>query len=221
MRLRGWVVASAITAIAAGQWLGRTSGSTRDERRRLLPGDELIESPGVVTNHARTLRATPAEVFPWLTQVGWHRGGWYTPRWVDALLFPQNWPSLDRLDPELVRDLAPGDVIPDGPPGTARFVVARVEAPHVLVLHSTSHAPSTWRERFGAEIDWVWTFTLESSGGSGTRMQIRTQATMRPWWLTVAYVLLLVPADHLMATAMLRGLDQRAGELRRRGSKGT
>jgi hypothetical protein len=162
------------------------------------------------TNLARTLRASPAEVFPLWTPVGWHRAGRYTPRWVDVLLFPQNWPSLDRLHPDLVRDLAPGDVIPDGPAGTAQFVVAHVEAPHVLVLHSTSHVPASWRERLGADIDWVWTFTLEASPGGGTRMQIRTQAATRPWWLTATYVAVLVPADHLMATAMLRGLDQRS-----------
>ena len=45
------------------------------------------------------------------------------PTWVDRLLFPDNWSSLDRLDPVLVRDLQAGDVIPDGPPGMAWFVV--------------------------------------------------------------------------------------------------
>lgn len=32
-------------------------------------------------------------IWPWLVQVGWHRGVWYTPRWVDVLLFPDNQPS--------------------------------------------------------------------------------------------------------------------------------
>ncbi|MGZ5405636.1 MAG: hypothetical protein ACXWDL_13375, partial [Nocardioides sp.] len=103
--------------------LGRTSGSTRQERRSRLPGDELIVRPTVVTNHAATLPAPPEQVWPWLTQLGWHLGGWYTPRWVDRLLFPDNWPSAKRLDPALLRDLTPGDTIPDGPPGTAEFVV--------------------------------------------------------------------------------------------------
>ena len=38
--------------------------------------------------------------------MGWHLGGWYIPEWVDRLLFPKNWPSLDHLDPALLRDLA-------------------------------------------------------------------------------------------------------------------
>ena len=56
-------------------------------------------------------------------------------------MFPQNWPSLNHLDPVLQRDLKVGDTIPDGPPGTAEFVVAEVDAPHTLVLHSTTHLP--------------------------------------------------------------------------------
>jgi Nitrile hydratase beta subunit, C-terminal len=42
---------------------------------------------------------------------------------ADRLLFPANLPSLDVLDPGLLRDLVVGDTIPDGPPGTAWYVV--------------------------------------------------------------------------------------------------
>ncbi len=170
-----------------------------------------MPTPTVVTNHARTLRATPEEVWPWLTQVGWHRGGWYTARWVDRLLFPANWPSADWLDPDLLRDLAVGDVIADGPPGTAHFVVAQVDEARLLVLHSTTHIPGSWQKKTGARIDWVWIFTLEPASCGGTRMLIRTRASTSPWWLTAAYVGALIPADHIMATSMLRGLDKRSG----------
>lgn len=55
--------------------LGKVSGSTRAERTRALPGDDLIHSPSFVTNHAATLDAPPERVWPWMTQVGWHRAG--------------------------------------------------------------------------------------------------------------------------------------------------
>jgi hypothetical protein len=203
------VAAALVGAAAVGQWLGRTAGSTRAERRRPLPGDELVEGPPVVTNHAVTIPAPPSRVWPWLVQMGWHRGGWYTARWVDRLLFPANWPSATRLVPDLQRPLQVGDRIPDGQPGTAWFAVEHVDPPRLLVLHSTTHLPPAWRVRLGAWIDWTWTFTLTGTSDGGTRLLLRVRGRTGPWWLTAAYVGALVPADYVMATSMLKGIRRR------------
>jgi hypothetical protein len=151
-------------------------------------------------------------IWPWLLQMGWHRGGWYTPRWVDQLLFPANRPSAIRLIPGLQGPLHVGDRIPDGPPGTAWFVVEHLEPSQLLVLHSTTHVPATWRARLGASIDWTWIFALQDSGDGRTRLLVRTRARTKPWWLTSAYVAALVPADYLMATGMLTGIRRRICE---------
>jgi hypothetical protein len=95
-------VAFALAAIATEVLLirlGQTYGSTVQERSADLPGDDIVVDPAVVTNHAITIDAPPECVWPWLVQMGWHRGGWYTARWVDRLLFPDNWPSADRILP--------------------------------------------------------------------------------------------------------------------------
>jgi hypothetical protein len=42
---------------AALQWLGRTHGATRAQRRRPLPGDELCTAPQMVITHAITIDA--------------------------------------------------------------------------------------------------------------------------------------------------------------------
>jgi hypothetical protein len=86
--------AATIGACAALHRLGTTSGSTAQERRRALPGDDLITRPSLVTNHAATLDAPAERVWPWLTQVGRHRGGWHTPRWVDRGLVSPAWLDL-------------------------------------------------------------------------------------------------------------------------------
>jgi CBS domain-containing protein len=202
--------------VATSQWLGRTAGSILSERHRRLPGDELVARPTVVTNHAITIPAPADRVWLWLVQMGWHRGGWYTPRWVDQLLFPANLPSATRLIPALQQPLHVGDRIPDGPPGTAWFVVEHVEPPILLVLHSTTHVPATWRARLGASIDWTWIFALEDIRDGRTRLLMRTRARTKPWWLTGAYVAALIPADYLMATGMLEGIRQRVCGPRRR-----
>jgi hypothetical protein len=194
--------------------LGRTAGSTTRERGSVLPGDDIVARPHIVTNHAVTIDAPADAVWPWLCQMGWHLGGYYTPRWVDRLLFPQNWSSLDQLDPALVRDLTVGDLIPDGGPGTAWFTVAEIAAPRTLVLHSISHLPPSWRERFKAAIDWTWTFQLTPLPGSLTRLHLRVRARSAPWWLTAGYHVALVPADLIMAVGMLSGIKQRAESAR-------
>jgi hypothetical protein len=204
------LVGTALVGYTALQVLGRQAGSTRSERRARLPGDELIARPNMVTDHAVSISATPEAVWPWLTQLGWHRGGYYTPRWVDRLLFPQNWPSLDHLDPALTRKLAAGDVIPVGEPGTAWFIVAVVDPPHTLVLHSTTHLPPSWRDCCGAAIDWTWTFEPTPLWAGRTRLHLRVRARTAPWWLTAAYHATLVPADLVMAIGMLRGIRNRA-----------
>src|SRR5215831_9672649 len=107
-RLRYAAGAGAVADYLALQWLGHNYGTTRAERRRRLPGDELTGHPMAVTTHAITIGAQPERVFPWLVQMGWHRGAWYTARWVDWLLFPTNDPSADRLIPGF-QHLAVGD----------------------------------------------------------------------------------------------------------------
>ncbi len=205
-----YVVGAALVGYGALQVLGRRAGSTARERQARLPGDELIARPNLVTDHAVTIDTPPEAVWPWLTQMGWHLGGYYTPRWVDRLLFPQNWPCLDHLDPALVRNLTVGDVIPDGELGTAWYVVAEVDAPHALVLRSTTHLPASWRDRCGAAIDWTWTFRLTSLPGGRTRLHLRVRGRTTPWWLTVSYHAALVPADFVMTVGMLRGIKERA-----------
>ncbi|HEX5016612.1 MAG TPA: hypothetical protein VFX15_03380 [Actinomycetes bacterium] len=201
---------SAVGTYAALQILGRRAGSTARERQARLPGDEQVARPQIVTNHATTIRALPEAVWPWLSQLGWHLGGYYTPHWVDALLFPENWRSLDHLDPNLIRDLSVGDVIPDGKPGTAHYVVAQVEAPLLLVLASSTHLPRGWSERYGARMTWTWCFALSDLGDGTTRVHLRVRGRTDPWWLTALYVGGIVPADYIMATGMLRGLKARA-----------
>lgn len=211
------VVLALLAPLALGalalQWLGRTYGSTAAERQAPLPGDDLVGSPQIVATHAATLPAPPERIWPWLVQVGWHRGGWYTPRWVDVLLFPDNWPSASRIHDEF-QALEVGDVIPDGPPETlCGFTVREVVPAERLVLESTTHLPLSWREQDRARLRWTWSFRLAPvDGGRATRLVFRWRARTAPWWLTLGAHLFIVPADFVMSRGMLRGLRERVAD---------
>jgi hypothetical protein len=214
-RLRGWSMAALGTGVllAVAHRLGTTFGSTTEERAASLPGDDIIARPTAVTDHAITIDAAPADIWPWLVQMGWGRAGWYTARWVDRLLFPANGPSADRIVPEL-QDVSLGTFIPDGPPDTrCGLIVEHLEVERSLVLHSTTHLPLSWRRH--ASADWSWAFALTPLPGGRTRFHFRSRWTTAPWWLTAGADLALVPADFLMSRDMLHGVKRRAETLAR------
>jgi hypothetical protein len=209
MRRAGFLLAATVAVEASLVHLGRTSGSTYSERTMRLPGDVLIPEPDVQTDHAVTIAAAPSDVWPWLVQMGWGRGGWYTARWVDQLLFPANGPSADHVVPEL-QQLSVGDFVPDGAPETGcGFDVVHLEPCRALVLRSDSHLPAEWRDH--ARMDWTWAFRLTpTEGGRSTRFHFRSRWVTSPWWLTAGGWLVVVPADFVMSRGMLRGVRERA-----------
>jgi len=210
-RLAG-VLGAGVLAEAVLIRLGQRYGSTREERTMRLPGDHIVPTPQVVTNHAITIDAPQDCVWPWLVQMGWHRAGWYTARWVDKLLFPLNWPSANRIIPEL-QHIEVGDFIPDGAPETkCGLIVEELKPGSALTLHSTSHLPLSWRDK--ASLDWSWAFVLlPVDGGQRTRFLFRSRWVTAPWWFTLGSWLGIVPADFVMSRDMLNGVKQRAEAL--------
>jgi hypothetical protein len=195
-------------AIAAGvvltHRLARRSGATNVEVYRALPGDDLVPHPLIQTTRAITVHAPVAMVWPWVVQVGYHRGGWYTNARLDKLIWHIENPSADRILPEF-QLLKVGDIVPDGPEGTARFTVEEIVPNQVLALLDATgtHIPQT---------TFSWVFVLREIDSATTRLILRTRATYpQKWWTTPVAYLALGPADFLMAhVMMLRGIKQRA-----------
>jgi hypothetical protein len=103
-------------ALVIGPW-ARTWGTDGDDARRALPGDELLGEGVPSTTRAIAIDAPPSAVFPWLLQIGYGRGGWYSYDWIDN----DGRPSVDRLDPSI--HLHVGDRI-EMVPGMGPTVVA-------------------------------------------------------------------------------------------------
>ena len=128
------LVVAALTAIsvqaavgfALARRLWRTWGIDPIEVDRVLPGDDLVPEPVMSDTRGITIEAPPSAVWPWLLQLGYGRGGWY---------------SYDRLDTrgESARTILPehqqlavGEVVPTDPDGG--FIVRELEPERALVL---------------------------------------------------------------------------------------
>ena len=94
---------------------------------RALAGDDLVAEPGIIDTRSLVIDAPPAAVWPWLAQLGFGRGGWYSYDRMDMA-----GRSADRILPEF-QDLAPGDMVPTHPDGG--FLAKIVEPDQALVLY--------------------------------------------------------------------------------------
>jgi hypothetical protein len=103
--------------------------ASRDEQQRPMLGDELVREPMFTVTHAVTIDTPPERIWPWLSQLGSLRGGWYSYDWVDN----GGRPSADRILEEYQR-IVPGDIVPCLPGASEAFVVAAVAPPHALIL---------------------------------------------------------------------------------------
>ncbi len=122
--------------------LGRRWGATPEEVRGPMAGDDIVPHAKGQTTHAITIHACAEDVWPWLVQLGYHRAGWYTYRWVDRYVWHIDNPSSAEIIPEL-QDLSVGDVVPDGEPGTAFYRVAVLDPPctSCCTRHRTFRSP--------------------------------------------------------------------------------
>ena len=207
VRQRVALLAPATAAGLLEAW-GRRSRATRLERHKPLPGDDLVPHPRWQATRATTIRAPRDQVWPWLVQMGFptHRAGWYTPFWLDRLLFGVRAHSADTIVPEL-QNLAFGDRIPDSDNGVSFFTVARLDRPSALVLHSTTHPLPAY-----TDVNFAWTFVLEDAGGD-TRLIMRARVDYTPVWpAAVVRLLMLVgfgTGDFVQAGGMLDGIKRR------------
>ena len=122
------------SAIAAASWYAfyrvtrwrATWGVDPAETEGSLPGDELVPEPTVSDTRGITIDAPPAAVWPWLLQLGYGRGGWYSYDQLDM-----KGRSADTILPEH-QTLAVGDIVPTDPGGG--FEVKVLDSERVLVL---------------------------------------------------------------------------------------
>ncbi len=121
----------------------QTWGVMPSDVNRPLAGDDLIADPGIVDTRSLVIDAPPAAVWPWLAQLGFGRGGWYSYDRMDMA-----GSSADRILSRF-QDLAPGDIVPTHPGGG--FLAKVVEPPQALVLYLDHELVRSQAEAAAAE----------------------------------------------------------------------
>jgi len=187
-------------ALAASYWLAirpwfLTWGATPSEIAASMTGDDVISHPTEVSTRAVTIKAQTEDVWSWLVQMGYQRGGLYTYDCIDQLLGALDRPSAERIVPQF-QHLEVGDAIPIG--NGPDWPVIDLEPNRFLVVHI--------QER-GMEYTWAW--VLNELDESHTRLVLRIRSRLTRPLLAVLFH--LVDAGSFMMTRQhLLGIKRRA-----------
>jgi len=186
-------------------------GASRHESHGPLPGDDLVPARWQTTRGI-VIRAPAAQVWPWLIQMGYGRGGWYSYDWLERLAGSGDFAeggSAKRVVPEL-QALKVGDTVALSEVGGLTVVV--LDPPRALVLryrmNMLTAAPAT--EGDWSVLDWTWSFVLHPMDEVSCRLLVRVRADYRPALLRVFFPLVLEPAHFVMERKMLRSIELRA-----------
>lgn len=201
--------AGAVAAYRQGRRAQLAFGATAEEEAAELPGDDLVPAADLVATRAITIRASAADVWPWLVQMGQGRGGFYS---YDRLenLAGCGITSADAVVPEW-QGVAVGDDVRLHPEfGLPVAVVLPQEA---LVLHGAGPVDDEGPVPF----DFTWAFVLRPVDDRRTRLVVRERYGYRTGWAgrmvePVSWV------SFVMTERMLRGIRDRAERSVTRGA---
>jgi len=194
--------AGGAAVIAAGR--ARTAlmgwGASGDERRDLVPGDDLITDADLVATRSITIHCPPGAVWPWIAQLGQGRAGFYSYDFLENLV-GCDIHSANRIVPDW-QQIRPGDEIRLHPSGGLAVAVA--DPGRALVLHGGVPLGRT-----PPPFEFTWAFVLRERSDGTTRLVVRERYRYLKWWVA----LLIEPtevASFVMSQRMLRGIRARA-----------
>ncbi len=200
------LLAAALYWFPIRRWMNHW-GATQSDLARVMAGDSLLADFTYSGTMAVIVNARPEQIWSWLVQIGYQRGGLYSYDWLDRLFGYLDRPSANRILPEF-QHLAVGDKIPLG--RGPSWPVAVLEANRALVLDM----------RNIGGFDWVWQFGLYPLDETRTQLVSRSRVRARSMWARLL-THVIEPAGFVMTRRMLLGLKERAEALRAASSRET
>lgn len=171
-----------------------TWGASRAEVDRAMPGDEVVRRATFSATRAVTVSAPRAAIWPWIVQIGFGRGGWYSYDFLDNL----GHRSAEVVIPEL-QHLHVGDLVPLGPGKNSGMRVKEFETGRWVVW---------WDEKLRLT-SWTWQLTPMPDGTTRLVTRVRSRSSWRHP-STAAWRVLSELADFPMMRRCLLGIKRRA-----------
>ncbi|MFC1951073.1 hypothetical protein ACFLXN_01525 [Chloroflexota bacterium] len=190
----------------------RRWGSTEGELGRELPGDELVKNVKGWYNHAITIKAAPADVWPWIVQLGQNKGGFYTYELLEniagckihnAAAIVSEFQGTKVGDKVMMHPKAAPYIVAVIDPGRAFVLRLRFNLENNETVDAAEPLPPKYQ-------DSSWLFFVEEMADGTTRMITRsrndwTQSKTNTFFYGLFGIISLV-----MDRKMLKGIRKRA-----------
>jgi hypothetical protein len=160
-----------------------------------------VPNPAISRTKAVTIQAPPAQVWPWLLQMGQDKAGLYSYEFIENRLLGCDIHNSNRIVPEW-QQMQVGDLVrlfPKDRQGPPPYVVARIEPEQALVMGHQDE-DGTWFD--------VWQFALKPVEPGQTRLLHRVRSGRMGGLFD-----LLHPAYFVMERGMVLGIKARAEQL--------
>lgn len=150
----------------------------------------------------------PEAVWPWVSQLGADRGGFYSYDWLENL-FRLGIHSADRIVPEW-QERADGDLVHADANGDSGWYVMDARPPHSLALEMANVKEGRpFRRDEPPYMEFSWAFVLESHGDGRTRLLVRERVAFGNRLAQVAGSPVGL-ISFVMTQKMMRGIKNRA-----------
>jgi hypothetical protein len=188
----------AITLPAMHRW-----GATAAEVSQTLPGDALLTKPLIRWTHGETINAPPAQVWPWIAQLGDTRAGYYSYTFIENRVgaitggtdYNVVYHNADSVHPEW-QNPRPGD------PMIQSVLKVREVQPGEYLLADAVHPEA---------FNWVWLWHLQPvDGGQHTRLVVHFGIQLPGADSNPVMTFMMDVGGFVMEQNMLQGIKTRA-----------
>lgn len=194
--------AAALLVVVIGfTWINAiipTWGSTPEEAARALPGDEIVANPDLIWNHAATIQAPAAAVYPWLAQIGDSRAAFYSITFIENAFCATSgecrYTNANQVRPEW-----------QTPEKDRQGIIM-----DYLVIHD--YQPGQWVMATATDklpMQWTWLWYVEPVSADTSRLIVRHRIAF-PFGAPKGLVNAVFTTGYVMERGMILGIQSRA-----------